>query len=76
MQIVKTCGACGREYTVDTWRALGNRQRTEPVNDGQKPDIQESRDCTCKSTLYVWLDDDGEISKQQNFGLKTGKKKQ
>lgn len=65
MSIVNKCTCCGKKYTIDNWKRLKYRGHSTPIDDGEKPDTLEFRDCACGTTLAVWLDDDGRISADQ-----------
>jgi len=64
MNIIKKCN-CGAEYTETTWACLKCLGKSKPIDDGEKPDVLEYRDCRCGSTLAIWLDDNGQISAMQ-----------
>lgn len=57
MRIVKRC-ACGRQYTLDQFRALPF-SGVWHLNDGEEPSKLEQRDCPCGSSITIGIDRNG-----------------
>ena len=63
MIVLKTC-ACGRQYTVDTWRKLATGSRVSMVafagsRLNGEPWGVDLRHCVCGSTITITIDEDG-----------------
>lgn len=55
-ETIKNCQNCGRSYRIEEWLDLPCRGSSEMPSDGEPPWI-EYRDCPCRSTLSIMLDD-------------------
>jgi hypothetical protein len=56
-RIVKRC-SCGQEYTLSQFRTL-EYKGIQKIHDGELPHEMELRDCSCRSTIMIGLDFDG-----------------
>jgi len=64
MEVVKACG-CGNTFSLDDWRALG---LTGVQSFDDTPVRLELRDCSCGSTLGVWIDRYGAVCEGPDNG--------